>query len=60
MMRSKPATQKIIDVDARYAVYLDRQERDIKNYNKEQALKIPRGFDFAAIGGLSNEITSKA
>ena len=36
--------QKIIDVDARYAVYLDRQERDIKNYNKEQALKIPRGF----------------
>ena len=51
--------QKIIDVDARYAVYLDRQERDIKNYNKEQALKIPRDFDFSAIGGLSNEITQK-
>ncbi|MCP4933788.1 MAG: tRNA uridine-5-carboxymethylaminomethyl(34) synthesis enzyme MnmG [bacterium] len=51
--------QKIIDVDARYAVYLDRQERDIKNYNKEQALKIPRDFDFSAVGGLSNEITQK-
>ncbi len=51
--------QKVVDVDARYAVYLDRQERDIKNYNKEQALKIPRNFDFSAVGGLSNEITQK-
>ena len=59
MNEIEPPIQKIIDVDARYAVYLDRQERDIKNYNKEQALKIPRDFDFSRIGGLSNEITQK-
>ena len=59
MSKIASATQKIIEVDARYAVYLDRQERDIKNYNKEQALKIPRDFDFSAVGGLSNEITQK-
>ncbi len=59
MSEIDPAIQKIIDVDARYAVYLDRQERDIKNYNKEQALKIPREFDFSAVGGLSNEISQK-
>lgn len=54
-----PASKNMVEVDARYAVYLQRQERDIKNYNKEQALKIPRGFDFARIGGLSNEIRQK-
>jgi tRNA uridine 5-carboxymethylaminomethyl modification enzyme len=51
--------QKCIEVDARYAVYLERQERDIRNYNKEQALQIPRDFDFSSIGGLSNEIRHK-
>ncbi len=55
----EPAIRDSIEVDARYAVYLDRQERDIRNYNKEQALAIPRDFDFAAIRGLSNEIGQK-
>ncbi|MCF6199250.1 MAG: tRNA uridine-5-carboxymethylaminomethyl(34) synthesis enzyme MnmG [Hyphomicrobiaceae bacterium] len=48
-----------LDVDARYDVYLKRQERDIRNYNKEQELKIPKGFAFSTIGGLSNEIRQK-
>lgn len=55
----EPSIKASIEVDARYAVYLDRQERDIRNYNKEQALKIPRDFDFSAIGGLSNEVGQK-
>ena len=49
----------ILEVDARYAVYLERQKRDIKNYQKEQGLKIPRGFCFSKIGGLSTEICQK-
>jgi tRNA uridine 5-carboxymethylaminomethyl modification enzyme len=48
-----------IATDARYAVYLVRQERDVRTYNKEQALAIPRDFDFDCIGGLSNEIRHK-
>ena len=55
----EPSVKASIEIDARYAVYLDRQERDIRNYNKEQALKIPRDFDFSAIGGLSNEVGQK-
>jgi tRNA uridine 5-carboxymethylaminomethyl modification enzyme len=55
----EPSVKASIEVDARYAVYLDRQERDIRNYNKEQSLKIPRDFDFSAIGGLSNEVGQK-
>ena len=51
--------RKSIEIDARYAVYLQRQESDIRNYNKEQALKIPREFSFSSIGGLSNEIRQK-
>ena len=54
-----PSVQASMEVDARYSVYLQRQERDIRNYNKEQSLKIPRDFDFAAISGLSNEIRQK-
>ncbi len=59
MNETDPSVRELVETDARYAVYLERQERDIRNYNREQALRIPRGFDFAAIGGLSNEIRQK-
>ena len=54
-----PSIRESVETDARYSVYLERQERDIRNYNKEQALNIPRDFDFSSIGGLSNEIVQK-
>ena len=48
-----------LQVDARYAVYLDRQEASIAAFKKDEAVAIPAALDFAGIAGLSNEIRQK-
>ncbi len=46
-------------VDARYAVYIARQEMDVAAFRKDEAIAIPDGFSFDALPGLSNEIRQK-
>lgn len=46
-------------VDARYAVYIARQELDVAAFRKDEAVAIPDGFSFDALPGLSNEIRQK-
>ncbi len=53
------ATAERLQVDARYAVYLDRQEASILAFKKDEAAAIPAAVDFAAIAGLSNEVRQK-
>ncbi len=53
-----PAAERL-QVDARYAVYLDRQEASIVAFKKDEAAAIPPSTDFAAIVGLSNEARQK-
>ena len=48
-----------LEVDARYAVYLERQEVDIETVRREEAAVIPQDFDYAGISGLSNELRAK-
>jgi len=45
-------------VDARYAVYLKRQEDDIAAFRKDESIAIPSGFSFA-LPGLSTELRQK-
>jgi tRNA uridine 5-carboxymethylaminomethyl modification enzyme len=53
------ATAERLQVDARYAVYMERQEAGIVAFKKDEAVAIPAALDFAAIPGLSNEIRQK-
>lgn len=46
-------------VDARYAVYLARQEMDIAAFRKDENIAIPRDFAYGAIAGLSAELRHK-
>jgi tRNA uridine 5-carboxymethylaminomethyl modification enzyme len=48
-----------ISREALYANYLDRQQRDVDLLKKDEAIRIPAGFDYAALGGLSNELKGK-
>jgi tRNA uridine 5-carboxymethylaminomethyl modification enzyme len=48
-----------LSVDARYAVYLARQEDDITAFRKEESVTIPGDFRFGAIAGLSTELRTK-
>ena len=51
------ATQ--LEVDARYAHYVDRQEADVVAFRKDEGVAIPLDFDFAAVAGLSAEVRQK-
>ena len=46
-------------VDARYAVYVKRQEIDIAAFRKDEGIAIPDDFAFAALPGLSAELAQK-
>ncbi|PWE18351.1 tRNA uridine-5-carboxymethylaminomethyl(34) synthesis enzyme MnmG [Marinicauda salina] len=48
-----------IRIDAVYHGYLDRQEADILAFRRDEGVRIPAGFDYAAVGGLSNEVREK-
>ena len=54
-----PKTAAQIEIDAKYAVYLDRQTKDIDAFRRDEALAIPRDVDYAALPGLSNEIRAR-
>jgi tRNA uridine 5-carboxymethylaminomethyl modification enzyme len=48
-----------LEIDAKYAVYLDRQAADIWAFRRDEGLELPEGIDYAGLGGLSNEIKQK-
>jgi len=48
-----------IEADAVYAGYLERQQKDIEMYRRDENLKIPRQFNYSGISGLSNELKQK-
>ncbi|MEP7241308.1 MAG: tRNA uridine-5-carboxymethylaminomethyl(34) synthesis enzyme MnmG [Devosia sp.] len=48
-----------LSIDAKYAVYLDRQKADVDAVRRDEGLSIPDWLDYAAIPGLSNELRQK-
>ncbi len=44
-----------LDAQAKYAGYIERQEREIARQEKQESLKLPRDIDYTAVDGLSNE-----
>src|SRR5215469_15778480 len=54
-----PAIAEQLEIDGRYAGYLDRQEADIQAFRRDEALELPVGLDYGAIGALSAECRAK-
>ena len=48
-----------IEADAKYDVYVARQQADIDAFRRDESLLIPADMDYAAVGSLSNEIREK-
>jgi len=48
-----------LEIEARYATYLARQDADIAALRAEEALELPRDLDLAAISGLSSEVRAR-
>jgi tRNA uridine 5-carboxymethylaminomethyl modification enzyme len=54
-----PEIAEQVEIDARYAGYLERQERDIASFRRDEALLLPEDLDYTAVGSLSREICDK-
>ncbi len=48
-----------LGVDARYAAYLRRQDEDVAQLKRDEAVSIPVDFDYGAIPSLSAEVRQK-
>jgi tRNA uridine 5-carboxymethylaminomethyl modification enzyme len=47
-----PNIAEQLEIDAKYAVYLDRQAADIVEFRRDEGLELPEGIDYARLGGL--------
>lgn len=48
-----------LQIDSTYDQYSDRQAREVADLRKQETQRIPAGFDYGRISGLSNELKQK-
>jgi len=56
---SDPQVAEQVEIQAKYAGYIDRQQDDIERLRRYENTLLPAGLDFAAVDGLSNEVKQK-
>ena len=54
-----PKIAEQLEIDAKYAVYLDRQTADIASYRRDESFELPVQLDYLNLPGLSHEIRQK-
>jgi len=66
MLKIVPELEKFDDyikeeilVEGKYARYIDKQSEEIERMKKYLKIKIPEGFDFTIVSGLSKEVQEK-
>jgi tRNA uridine 5-carboxymethylaminomethyl modification enzyme len=48
-----------VEIEVKYKGFIDRQLKEIENFRKIEYIKIPDGFEFKDVPGLSKEIIEK-
>jgi tRNA uridine 5-carboxymethylaminomethyl modification enzyme len=54
-----PEIAEQLTIDAQYTGYIDKQEADIRAFQRDEALRLPGDLDYRLIGGLSAEMVLK-
>lgn len=54
-----PVAREQIEIEGKYAVYLERQSRDVAANQRDEALVVPDDWDYGALRGLSTEVRQK-
>jgi len=57
-VESKTVAEQV-EVQAKYAGYIDRQQEEIARNQRHQQRALPEDFDYAAVNGLSIEVCEK-
>jgi len=55
--RLPEAVRLQVEVRAKYAGYIERQQQDIERTRKHESLRLPEDLDYARLGGLSIEVS---
>lgn len=55
----EPAIKSQLEIEAMYAGYIERQKDDVAALRREESLVLPGDLDYAAVGGLTNEVRAK-
>ena len=55
----RPKSREQMEIEGRYAGYLERQEADIHAFRRDEELRLPADLDYDAIGRLSAEVREK-
>lgn len=48
-----------VEIEIKYEGYIKRQLKEIEKYRHLERMKIPEGFDYSSVHGLSNELKEK-
>ncbi len=48
-----------LQIDSTYDQYSDRQSKEVADLRRQETQRIPKGFDYGSISGLSNELKQK-
>ena len=54
-----PAVAEQVEVQTKYAGYIERQQRDIERQRLNEETRLPPAFDYARVTGLSHEVRQK-
>jgi len=54
-----PKIAEQLEIDAKYAVYLDRQAADVAAFRRDEGLELPDDLDYATMAALSWEVRHK-
>lgn len=56
---ANPQVREQVEIDVKYAGYIDRQQEDIDRLRQHENTVIPMEFDYSVVEGLSNEVKQK-
>ena len=56
---SDPIVREQVEIQLKYAGYIDRQAKEIERHEHCENLILPEGFDYLAVGALSMEVRQK-
>lgn len=48
-----------LEIDAKYAVYLERQAAEVASFKRDETFQIPEQIDYGSVPGLSTEVRQK-
>ena len=54
-----PQVAEQVEIQIKYAGYIERQRRDIERHRRHEELMLPTDFDYAEVHGLSREVREK-